>query len=172
MDRKATAHWNGTLKDGQGIVSGESAAFHHVPYSFKSRFVTENEAESQVTNPEELIAAAHSACYSMAVTAAFEKAQFTPRSVDVTASVTIRSTQDGWSISHVHLILHADVPEITDGVFRDITQEAKEQCPVSKLMNAKISLEAYLDSAKTSHDSARFAPEIVRTGVDPESTNY
>lgn len=149
MDRKATAHWNGTLKDGHGIVSGESGAFHHAPYSFKSRFVNGQGAESQSTNPEELIAAAHSACFSMAVTKGFEDAQFTPKSVDVTASVTIRSGDQGWSISQVHLVLHADVPGIDEGVFRDITQEAKENCPVSKLLNATISLDAFLSTDKS-----------------------
>lgn len=150
-DRKSTALWTGGLKDGQGVVSGESGAFHHLSYSAKSRFETKDGADSQHTNPEELIAAAHAACFSMAVAHNLESEGLEPKSLDVTASVSLVKANDSWSIPSVHLILHAYVPGANEGVFRDLVQRAKETCPVSKLLNANVSWEAHLnvDSAKS-----------------------
>ncbi|MBX3040710.1 MAG: OsmC family peroxiredoxin [Bdellovibrionaceae bacterium] len=145
-DRKSTALWTGSLKNGHGVVSGESGAFHHAPYSARSRFETKDGTETQQTNPEELIAAAHASCFSMAVANNLESAGFQPKSLDVTASVTLEKTKDSWSIPSVHLILHAQVPDASEGDFRDLVQRAKETCPVSRLLNANISWEAHLNA--------------------------
>lgn len=146
MNRKATARWAGSLREGRGVVSGESGAFRHTPYTFKSRFVAADGSDSQTTNPEELIGAAHAACYTMALTHILEENGLSPKSLDVTASVNISKKGPDWSISTVHLMLHADVPGADDGIFRDLAWEAKEKCPVSRLLNASVSIDVFLDS--------------------------
>lgn len=146
MNRKATARWAGSLREGRGVVSGESGAFRHTPYSFKSRFVAADGSDTQTTNPEELIGAAHAACYTMALTGILEENSLEPKFLDVTASVNLSKKDARWTISTVHLIVHADVPGAEDGLFRDLAWEAKEKCPVSRLLNANVSIDVFLDS--------------------------
>lgn len=145
MDRKATAKWSGSSRQGQGVVSGESGSFHHIPFSFRSRFKTTDGTDSQSTNPEELIAAAHASCYSMALAAVFDENNVEVQSMEVSASVSLSKVAGSWEVVAVHLILHAEVPGLDDGLFRDLAWEAKEKCPVSKLLRARVSIDAFLN---------------------------
>ena len=139
MKKSASAHWSGGIKDGQGTISTETAALREAPYGFKSRFES-----GPGTNPEELIAAAHAACYSMALSLGLGNAGLTADSIDTKAVVTLDKDGDGFSITAVHLDCEARVPGAETDAFKRITEETKQGCPVSKVLNAKITLEARL----------------------------
>ena len=140
MQREATAVWNGGLKSGRGAVSGASGAFNQLAYSFRTRF--ENE---RGTNPEELIAAAHAGCFSMALSAQLERNGFTADEIRTVAKVSLEQKDGGWAITQVHLDVNGRVPNVSEEKFRELANAAKSGCPVSKLLNAEISLNAKLN---------------------------
>jgi osmotically inducible protein OsmC len=137
MLRKASAEWNGGLKDGKGTVSTESGVLANSPYSFSTRF--EN---AKGTNPEELIAAAHAGCFSMALSAELGKAGITPESIRTTAAVTLEKVGDGFSVTSSDLDVTARIPGGDRGAFQKAADAAKMGCPISKLLNAKITMNA------------------------------
>jgi osmotically inducible protein OsmC len=139
MQRKASAVWKGGLKDGKGSVSSTSGVLSNTPYSFTTRF--EN---TPGTNPEELIAAAHAACFSMALSAQLGGANLTPESINTSATLTMEKLEAGWTITAVHLDVTAKVPGATAEAFDTAAQNAKKGCPVSKVLNATITMDAKL----------------------------
>lgn len=139
MKKTASAIWQGGLKDGQGLLSTESGALKQNPYGFNTRF-----EGSPGTNPEELIGAAHAGCFSMALSMMLGEAGLTAERIDTAAEVTLDKLPDGFAITAVHLVLRAKVPGASEAQFLEIANKAKEGCPVSKVLNAKISLDAAL----------------------------
>ena len=139
MQRKASAVWKGGLKDGKGTVSSTSGVLSNTPYSFTTRF--EN---TPGTNPEELIASAHAACFSMALSAQLGEAKLTPESISTSATLTMDKLDTGWTITAVHLDVVAKVPGASAAAFNTAAQNAKAGCPVSKVLNAKITMDAKL----------------------------
>jgi osmotically inducible protein OsmC len=139
MVRKASAIWKGGLKDGQGTVSTDSGVLKTVPYNFSQRF--ENETG---TNPEELIAAAHAACFSMALSAELGKANLKPASVETSAALTLEKLDVGFTTTRIHLSVTASVPGASPEAFLKATEDAKRGCPISRLLNTTITLEAKL----------------------------
>ena len=135
MVRKGSAVWNGSLKEGKGTVSTESGVLSNTQYSFSSRF--EN---GRGTNPEELIAAAHAGCYSMALSVQLGNAGITPQSLETTASVTLEKLDSGFTVTKVHLDLTARIPGVDKAVFEKAAADAKAGCPISKLLKAEITL--------------------------------
>ena len=141
MKRKASAVWAGDLKSGKGSISTESGTLKQAQYSFGTRF------ENGVgTNPEELIAAAHAGCFSMALSAELGKAGFTPASINTTATVTLDKTDAGFTVTESHLDMTAKIPGIDEAKFTAIANGAKAGCPISRLFNAKVTLEAKLEA--------------------------
>ena len=140
MIRKARAVWNGTGRDGSGHLSSDSGVLAQTPYSFKTRF--ENE---KGTNPEELIAAAHAGCFTMALAFGLQRAGFTPKELSTEAAVSLEPEGAGFRISRSALSLRASVPNLDQATFARLAQEAEKNCPVSKLLNAEITLDAKLD---------------------------
>jgi len=139
MQRKASAVWKGGLKDGKGSISAPGGVLNNTPYSFTTRF--EN---APGTNPEELIAAAHAGCFSMALSAELGKAGFTPDSIDTTAVVTL-DMHDKPTVTKSHLITKAKIPGIDKAKFDEIAAGAKAGCPISRLLAAaEITLDATL----------------------------
>lgn len=141
MDRTASAVWHGGLKDGKGTISSQSGVLKDTQYSFATRF------ESGVgTNPEELIAAAHAGCFTMALSAQLNAANLAPESIETTAAVTLAKTEAGFSITKIALVTKAKVPGADAAAFDKAAQEAKTNCPISKLFkgNAEITLDAKL----------------------------
>lgn len=137
--RKANAEWKGGLKEGKGELSLGSGAFSG-QYSFNSRFENGNG-----TNPEELIAAAHAGCFSMAFSGALEKEGFKPKNINTTAHVTVEKVGDGFGITKIKLETEAEIPDIDNETFQKHAEGAKENCPVSKVLaGAEISLSAKL----------------------------
>jgi osmotically inducible protein OsmC len=141
MKRSASAHWSGGIKDGQGTMSTDTGVLRESPYGFKSRF-----EDGPGTNPEELIAAAHAGCYSMALSLGLGNAGFTADSIDTRAAVTLLKDGDGFSITAVELTCRAKVPRIDAATFDNIAQATKLACPVSKVLKATITLDARLES--------------------------
>jgi osmotically inducible protein OsmC len=139
MIRKASAAWRGTGRAGGGKLSTESGVLVETPYSFRTRF--ENE---KGTNPEELVAAAHAGCFSMTVAFVMEAAGFTPTELNVEAAVTIDPEDQGFRISHSALTLRAKIPGLDKVAFVQMVSEAEKNCPVSKVLNAAITLDAKL----------------------------
>lgn len=140
MKRNASAHWAGDLKTGKGTVSTESGVLAKTQYSFSTRF--ENGAG---TNPEELIAAAHAGCFSMALSGQLSKAGFSPKSVKTTAKVHLMKVDAGFSITQIELENESAVPGIDDAKFQELAGNAKKGCPVSKALAAvEITLKARL----------------------------
>ena len=140
MKRTATAVWNGSLKEGNGSLSTPGGALKSTPYSFGSRF-----ASGAGTNPEELIAAAHSGCFAMALSAALGEAGFTPERLEATAEVSLDNVPPkGWTVTASHLILKAKIPGIDAAKFDEIAAKAKANCPISRLLNATVTLTATL----------------------------
>jgi len=133
--RKASTNWKGTGKDGKGSVSTESTTLNNAQLSFKTRF-----EEGVGTNPEELVGAAHSGCYTMQLSFLISEKGFTPENLDTEAQVTF---EDG-TITKIHLKLEASVPGLAEQDFQELATKAKEICPVSKLLNAEITLSATL----------------------------
>jgi osmotically inducible protein OsmC len=140
MQRSASAQWRGGLKDGKGTISVPSGVLSQTPYSFVTRF--ENHPG---TNPEELIAAAHAACFTMALSAQLVTLKFTPETVSTTAAVTLESLNGAWTISKVHLDVTARVLRISPAEFVVAAESAKKNCPVSRLLNAEITMSARLE---------------------------
>ena len=140
MQRKGSAIWKGGLKDGKGSVSSASGVLNNTPYSFTTRF--EN---TPGTNPEELIAAAHAACFSMALSAQLGTANLTPSSIETTANLTLEKLDAGWTITAVHLDVVGKVPGADNAKFQELAGNAKAGCPVSKVLNAKITMDAKLE---------------------------
>ena len=141
MNKTASAHWAGNLKQGKGTISTESGALKNNPYGFNTRF--ENQPG---TNPEELIGAAHASCFSMAFAMLLGEEKFTPDSIDTQATVTLEKQSDGFAVTAVHLEMQACIPNIEQSTFDEIAGKAKAGCPISKLLNAKITLDATLKS--------------------------
>ena len=138
--RKADADWNGGIMDGEGTVELESGAFKGA-YSFQSRFGDDTKA----TNPEELIAAAHAGCYTMALSGNLGRAGYKPKNIHTTANVKIEKQGDGFVIPNIDLVSKADVEGIEDEEFQKIAEETKKTCPVSQVLSgAEISLKASL----------------------------
>lgn len=142
MERAATAVWNGALKDGKGTISTQSGVLSESPYSFVTRF--EN---GKGTNPEELIAAAHAGCFTMALSAQLGTMNFTPETLKTTATVTLEKLDAGWTISKVHLDVTGRIRGISSSAFEAATTSAKANCPVSRLLKAEISMTAHLEQA-------------------------
>jgi len=140
MKRKASALWRGDLKSGSGQVSTESDVLKDAKYSFATRF------ENGIgTNPEELIAAAHAGCFTMATSAALGKAGFTAEKLATNATLTLEQVSGNWTITTVDLQMTAKVPGIDANKFAEIAADAKANCPVSRVLNAKISHDAKLE---------------------------
>jgi osmotically inducible protein OsmC len=145
MLRTAQAVWNGTGKDGTGHLTTPSGALQQQPYSFRTRF--ESEDGRAGTNPEELIAAAHAGCFSMALAFQLQTAGFTADELHTTANLTMTQQGGGFAITAIRLDLTARVPGIDQAQFERLANEAKANCPVSKVLNAEISLNATLEGA-------------------------
>jgi len=141
MQRKGSAIWNGDLKGGKGTFSTESGALKDVQYSFSTRF--ENGVGS---NPEELIAAAHAGCFSMALSGQLGAAKLTPKSVRTTATVTLEKTDAGFTVTRVHLDVVANVPGATQEAFDQAAANTKTGCPISRLLNTEITMTARLEA--------------------------
>jgi lipoyl-dependent peroxiredoxin len=139
MKRHGSAAWQGGLRDGKGAISTESGALKEYPYGFGSRF-----EGKPGTNPEELIGAAHAGCFTMALSLILSEAKLTAERMDTTAGVTLEKVADGFAITAVHLTLKAKVPGTDQSKFEELAAKAKAGCPVSKLLNAKITLDATL----------------------------
>ena len=139
MIRKAKAVWRGTGRAGDGHLSTDSGVLAETPYSFRTRF--ENE---KGTNPEELIAAAHAGCFTMALAFQLQGAGFTPTELSTEAAVTIEQEGQGFRISRSALTLRAQVPNLDEAAFTRMAGEAEKNCPVSKVLNAEITLDAKL----------------------------
>jgi len=140
MDRTASAIWHGSLKEGKGTISTQSGVLKDTQYSFHTRF--ENGAG---TNPEELIAAAHAGCFTMALSAQLTSAEHTPDELSTEAKVTMETTEDGPTITKIHLTTRAKVPNMEKEKFDELAKKAKEGCPISRLLKAaEITLDAQL----------------------------
>ena len=137
MTRKASAVWQGDLKGGKGTVSAASGVLKETPYSFNTRF--EN---APGTNPEELIAAAHAGCFSMALSAELGKAGITPDRIDTTATLTLDKVDAGWSVTGIHLQTNVKIASGDRAKVPAIAEAAKAGCPISRLLNTKITMEA------------------------------
>jgi len=141
MKRKASAEWQKNLKEGKGTISTESKTLENAQYSFSTRF-----EEGKGTNPEELIAAAHAGCFSMALSHKLSEAGHTPDSVKTTATVTLEKLEGGFEVTEITLEVDARVPGVTDAQFNELAEAAKTGCPISKLMNTKITMVAKLEA--------------------------
>ncbi len=139
IQRNGSAVWRGGIKDGKGSISTESGALKAYPYGFASRF------EGQPgTNPEELLGAAHAGCFTMALSLILGEAKLVAEQMDTSAKVTLEQVEGGFAITAVHLTLKAKVPGADDATFQALAAKAKAGCPVSKVLNARITLEASL----------------------------
>jgi len=139
--RKAGATWQGDLKSGTGTISATSGAFSNTPYSFATRF-----EDKPGTNPEELIAAAHAACFSMALSADLARAGFRAEKIDTTAEVSLGKVDDKPTVTESHLTTKARVPGIDRATFEKIANDTKVGCPISRLLKTEITLDAMLES--------------------------
>jgi osmotically inducible protein OsmC len=142
MVRKASAVWKGSLKEGKGTVSSDSGVLSNTPYSFATRFES-----AKGTNPEELIAAAHAGCFTMALSAQLGTMNFTPESLRTTATVSLEKLDSGWTISKVHLDVVGRLRGISSSEFEAAAVSAKSNCPVSRLLKAEITMTASLEQA-------------------------
>ena len=141
LKRKASAQWNGGLKDGKGAISTDSGVLKDTQYSFSTRF-----EDGIGTNPEELIAAAHAGCFSMALSGQLTNAGKPPESVRTQATVTMEKTDAGFTVTAVHLDVTAKVPGIDQAAFDTAANNAKTGCPISRLLKADITMDAKLES--------------------------
>jgi osmotically inducible protein OsmC len=142
MKRTSSAVWHGSATEGKGSLTTQSGVFNHQPYTFKARFGSEDGKAG--TNPEELIAAAHAGCFTMALSFALGNAGFVPDEIKTDAVLTIEPENGGFTIKSVHLTTTAKVPKIDNAKFHEIADGAKTGCPVSKVLNAVITLDAKL----------------------------
>lgn len=140
INRTASAKWSGGLKDGRGSISTQSGALKDQPYGFKARFEGE-----PGTNPEELLGAAHAGCFTMALSLILGEAGLTADEMQTTAKVSLDQVDGGFSITAVHLTLTAKIPGTDDATFQKLAKAAKENCPLSKVIKADISLDATLE---------------------------
>ena len=141
MQRKASAVWQGGLKDGKGSISTDSGVLSNTQYSFSTRF------ENGIgTNPEELIAAAHAGCFSMALSAQLGEAGIKPQKIETTATVTLDKVEGGFAVTESHLEVKVTIPGGDQAAFEKAANNAKAGCPISKLLNAKISMNASLET--------------------------
>jgi osmotically inducible protein OsmC len=140
MLRKATAEWNGGLKDGNGKISTDSGVLKDTQYSFSTRF-----EDGVGTNPEELIAAAHAGCFSMALSGQLGNAGMTAESINTTAEVRLEKLDSGFAITKIHLTVRARIPGADNDAFMTAANNAKAGCPVSKVLNAEITMDAALE---------------------------
>jgi osmotically inducible protein OsmC len=140
MLRKATAVWNGGLKDGSGKISTDSGVLKDTQYSFSTRF-----EDGVGTNPEELIAAAHAGCFSMALSGQLGNAGMTAESINTTAEVRLEKLDSGFAITKIHLTVRARIPGADNEAFMTAANNAKAGCPVSKVLNAEITMDAALE---------------------------
>lgn len=150
MRRQASAKWKGKIEDGRGSFSTESGSIQDEPFSFATRFSNE-----RGTNPEELIGSAHAGCFSMALAGILAKAGFNPQLIETKAIVTLDNKNGNWSITSSHLEVEASVDGIETNRFQDLAEEAKSNCPVSRLLNAEISVEARLRNRSQSKGKER-----------------
>jgi osmotically inducible protein OsmC len=141
VDRHAEAEWLGGIREGSGSVSTDSGVLKNATYGFKSRFES-----GPGTNPEELLAAAHAGCFSMAVSGALTQANTPPERIHTTATITLEKQESGFVITKSALVLHAKVPGIDKEKFEQVANGAKANCPVSRLFKAEITLEINLES--------------------------
>jgi len=142
MKRKASAKWEGGLKDGKGTVSTQSGVLNKTQYSFSTRF-----EEGAGTNPEELIAAAHAGCFSMALSAQLGEVCLTAKSIETEATLTMEKTDAGFTVTEIVLDLVAHIPGADEAKFKTAADNAKTGCPISRLLNTKITLNAKLVAA-------------------------
>ena len=142
MERTASAVWNGSLKEGKGTITTQSGVLSDATYSFITRF-----DNGKGTNPEELIAAAHAGCFTMALSAQLGTMNFTPQTLRTSAKLTLEKLDAGWTISKIHLDVSARVPGISASAFESAAASAKANCPVSRLLKAEITMDAHLEQA-------------------------
>jgi osmotically inducible protein OsmC len=141
MKRKAAAQWNGNLKEGKGTMSADSGVLNDTQYSFGTRF------ENGIgTNPEELIAAAHAGCFSMALSGDLGRAGYNPESIRTNATVTLERLEQGWTVTASHLEVVARVPGADEAGFAEAAKSAKANCPISRLLKAEITMTATLEN--------------------------
>jgi osmotically inducible protein OsmC len=136
MKRSASAHWSGNFRQGKGVINSESGSLSNLSYSFTKRF-----GDEKGSNPEELIAAAHSSCFAMAFSAELEKKDFKADSIDVTAVVSLEKAGESWEIPAVNLKVNAIVPGASADQIREAAESAKKNCPVSKLLKAQVTMD-------------------------------
>jgi osmotically inducible protein OsmC len=140
MQRKASAVWKGGLKDGKGSLSAPGGALNNTQYSFATRF-----GDTPGTNPEELIAAAHAGCFSMALSAQLGEAKLTADSISTNITLTMDKLDSGWTITESHIDVVGKVPGADAATFQKCAEAAEKGCPVSKVLNAKITMNAKLE---------------------------
>ena len=140
MKRKASAEWKGGLKDGKGTVSTDSGVLSNTAYSFSTRF-----EDQPGTNPEELIAAAHAGCFTMALSGQLGNRGMTAGKINTTATLTMEKLEAGWTVTAIHLDVKAKIPGGDAAKFDEAAQAAKSGCPISRLLNTKITMEAGLE---------------------------
>ena len=141
MKRKASARWQGGLKDGKGTISTDSGVLSDTQYSFSTRF-----EEGVGTNPEELIAAAHAGCFTMALSGQLGNAGLTAESINTTATVNMEKLDAGWTVNKIHLDVTAKIPGADEQAFQTAANNAKAGCPISRLLNAEITMDAKLEA--------------------------
>src|SRR5712664_4798454 len=139
MKRKASAQWNGGLKDGHGKISTDSGVLADTQYSFSTRF-----EEGKGTNPEELIAAAHAGCFTMALSGQLGSAGLIPDKLETTATVSFEKLEAGWTVTQIHLDVKGKVPKADQAAWEKATAAAKAGCPISRLLNTTITMDATL----------------------------
>lgn len=139
--KKGSAVWKGSLKDGGGTISTETGVLREAPYGFKARF-----EGGKGTNPEELIGAAHAGCFSMALSLILGEAGLTAERIETQAEISLEKQAEGFAITASHLTVRAKIPGATEAKFQELAGKAKAGCPVSKLLNAKITMDAKLES--------------------------
>lgn len=140
MKRSADARWQGSLENGKGSITTESGVLSDTQYSFNTRF-----EQGNGTNPEELVAGAHAGCYSMALSMILGESDLTPDSIETRADVTLDQVEDGFAVTRIHLAVRARVPGASREDFDKAAQAAKDNCPISKLMTAEITMDAKLE---------------------------
>src|ERR671928_358570 len=143
MKRTGSAAWQGGIRDGKGTVSTESGVLDGAQYSFSTRF-----EDGKGTNPEELIAAAHAGCFSMALSKQLEDAGMKAESIDTNAAVTLEKTDAGFTITKVHLDVTARIPGADQAAFETAANNAKAGCPISRLLKAEITMDTHLEAAQ------------------------